>query len=49
MVFNSYEWIPYANDLETCYHMEHKGIKDDKGRKKGEVSGVRVSLAPDVP
>lgn len=29
--------------------MEDKGIKDDKGRKKGQLSGVRVSLALDVP
>ena len=49
MVFNDYEWTPYADDLEICYQMEDKGIKDDKGRKEGQVSDVRVSLAPDVP
>ncbi|XP_050908474.1 uncharacterized protein LOC127122127 [Lathyrus oleraceus] len=40
--------IDFYDDLETCYQIEDKGIKDDKGRNKGQLSGVRVSLAPDV-
>ncbi|XP_050889956.1 uncharacterized protein LOC127095289 [Lathyrus oleraceus] len=49
MVFNAYEWTPYADDLETCYQIENKAIKDDKGRNKGQLSSVSVSLAPNVP
>lgn len=28
VVFNAYEWTSYADDLETCYQIEDKGIND---------------------
>lgn len=43
MVCNAYEWTPYVDDIEICYQIE------DKGRNKGQLSGVRVSLSPDMP
>lgn len=49
VVFNMYEWTPYMDDMETCYQMEEKGSKDDKGKKESELIGARVSLALDVP
>lgn len=49
VVFNVYEWTLYIDNLETCYRVEEKGSKVDKGKKKGKLSGVRVSLASDVP
>lgn len=48
MVFNVYEWTPYIYDMEACYQMEEKSSKVDKGRKKGKLSGVWVTLALDV-
>lgn len=48
-MFNVYEWTPYVNNLETCYQIEEKGSKVDNGKNKGNLSGVRVSLATYVP
>ncbi|XP_050890811.1 uncharacterized protein LOC127096259 [Lathyrus oleraceus] len=49
MVFKVYEWTPYVEHLKTCYHLEVKGSKVDKGMKTDELTDMRVSLAPDVP
>lgn len=49
LVFNLYEWTSYVDDLETCYQLEEKGSKVDKEENKGQLSGMRVSLVPDVP
>ncbi|XP_050878252.1 uncharacterized protein LOC127082072 [Lathyrus oleraceus] len=49
MVFNVYEWTPYVDDLETCYQLEEKDSKIDKGRKTRELTGVMVYLAPNMP
>ncbi|XP_050908483.1 uncharacterized protein LOC127122138 [Lathyrus oleraceus] len=35
MVFNVYEWTPYVDDLDTCYQIEEKGGKFNKGKNKG--------------
>ncbi|XP_050875054.1 uncharacterized protein LOC127078665 [Lathyrus oleraceus] len=48
VVFNMYEWRLYMDDLKTCYQLEEKGSKDDKGNKESELTGVRVSLVPDM-
>lgn len=48
MVFKVYDWTQYMEDLDTCYHMEEKGSKVDKGKGRSELTGVRVSLALDV-
>lgn len=34
VVFKVYEWTSYVDDLETCYQLEEKGNKDDKGKKE---------------
>lgn len=44
VVFNAYEWKPYLEDLETCYQMEEKGSKVQKGMTIGVFTGVRVYL-----
>lgn len=49
VVFNLYECTLYVVDMEKFYQMEEKGRKVDKKRKKDKLSGVRVSLVPDVP
>lgn len=48
-MFNVYGWTPYVEGLETCYRLEEKGRKVDKGENEGELTDVRVSLASDVP
>ena len=48
VVFKVNDWTPYVENLDTCYHLEEKGSKVGKGQRRGEVTGVRVSLAPDV-
>ena len=35
VVFNVYEWTPYVDVLKTCYQIEEKGSKVDKGKNKG--------------
>ncbi|XP_050909986.1 uncharacterized protein LOC127123850 [Lathyrus oleraceus] len=49
VVFKVYDWTPYMENLDTFYHLEEKGRKLNKGIRRSEVTGVRVSLAPDVP
>lgn len=49
VVFKVYDWTPYVENLDICYHLEEKGSKVDKGKIISEVTGVRVSLAPNVP
>ncbi|XP_050896593.1 uncharacterized protein LOC127103369 [Lathyrus oleraceus] len=49
MAFKVYEWKLYMDNLETCYQLEGKGSKDDKGKKESELIGVRVFLVPDMP
>lgn len=34
VVFKVYDWTPYVEDLDTCYYLEKKGNKVDKGMKK---------------
>ncbi|XP_050878757.1 uncharacterized protein LOC127082565 [Lathyrus oleraceus] len=41
VVFNLYEWTPYVDDLETCYQLEEKGSKFDKGIKTSELTCLR--------
>lgn len=47
-VFKVYDWTQYAENLDTCYHMEEKGSNVDKGQGKSEVTGVKVSLSPNI-
>lgn len=49
VVFKVCDWITYVEDLDTCYHLEEKGSKVEKGKGRSELIGVRVSLVPDVP
>lgn len=49
VVFKVYDWTPYVENLDTFYHMEEKGSKVDKGQIRGEMTSLRVSLAPNVP
>ncbi|XP_050915497.1 uncharacterized protein LOC127130551 [Lathyrus oleraceus] len=49
VVFNMNEWTPYMYDLDTCYQLEEKGIRVDKGMRTSELTGVRVSLTSDMP
>lgn len=49
MVFKVYDRTPYVDNLDTCYHLEEKGRKVDKRTMRREVTGVRISLAPNVP
>lgn len=49
IVFKVYDWTPYVEDLDTCYHLEEKDSKVDKGKETSKFPGMRVSLAPDVP
>lgn len=49
LVFKVYDWIAYVEELDICYQLEEKGSKGDKGKWRSELTGVRVSLAPNVP
>ena len=49
VVFKVYGWTLYVENFDTCCHLEEKGSKVGKGQRRGEVTGVRVSLAYDVP
>lgn len=49
VVFKAYEWTPYVDNLDTCYHLEEKGRKVIKGTMRRKMIGVRVSLAHGVP
>lgn len=49
IIFKVYDETPYVENLDTCYYLDEKGSKEDKGKIRGEVTGVRVSFAPDVP
>lgn len=31
VTFKVYDWTPYVYDLDTCYYIEKKGSKVDKG------------------
>lgn len=49
VVFKVYDRTPYVEDLDTCYHLEEKDSKADKGKETSELISLRVSLAPNVP
>lgn len=49
VVFKVCDWTPYMEDLDTCYHLEEKGIKVNKGKGTSKLASVRVYIAPDVP
>ncbi|XP_050877952.1 uncharacterized protein LOC127081779 [Lathyrus oleraceus] len=49
VVFKVYDWTSYVDNLDTFYYLEEKGRKVYKGTMRKEVTGVRVSFAPDVP
>lgn len=49
VVFNVYEWTLYVEDMKTCYRLEEKGTKVDKGENEVGLIDMRVSLAPDMP
>ncbi|XP_050876167.1 uncharacterized protein LOC127079843 [Lathyrus oleraceus] len=48
VVFKVYDVTPYEDNVDTYCHLEEKGRKVDKGIMRREVTGVRVSLVPDV-
>lgn len=48
VVFKVYDWTLYMDNLDTCYHMGVKGSKVDKGKRRSEMTGMRVSFAPDM-
>ncbi|XP_050916026.1 uncharacterized protein LOC127131133 [Lathyrus oleraceus] len=49
VAFHVYEWTSYMDDLETWYQLEEKCSRYDKGMKTRELTGVRASLASDMP
>lgn len=49
VVFKVIDVTPYGDNVDTCYHLEEKSRKVDKGIMRREVAGVRVSLVPVVP
>lgn len=49
MGFIVYDWTPYVEELDSCYHLEEKGSKVDKEKETSELTDARVTLVPDVP
>lgn len=48
VIFNVYDWTQYVEDLDTCYHLEERGSKVDKGKETSELTDVWVFLASDI-
>lgn len=48
MVFKVYEWTRYMEDIETCYQLQEKGSKIQKRMTTRALTGMRLSIAPDV-